>query len=186
MRGFHEWFASKLTISKFPTVEEIQTGRFDTFRYRLNVSDLFRPEIDAAFKKIGVESFWFVQGEAFGMSLASLFGSMRIMWEAEQHNRPLLLHCHAGRNRSVMVADSYYFLRTQEHRKEKQQNLSYANNSQNRLLLNVDDGQLLGIFKMEEFLENCQETFKDTFADKERPLDWIKHQMHMRGSGFID
>jgi len=186
MGGFHEWFSSKLTIRKFPTVEEVQTGLFDNFKYRLNVSDLFRPEIDAAFKQIGVENFWFVQGEAFGMSMEGLYGAMKIIWEAEQQNHLLLLHCHAGRNRSVMIADSYYYLRTQKHRKENQPNLTYAKNSSNRLLINIDDGQLPGIFKMEEFLESCRETFEDTFANTERPLDWIKHQMHMRGSGFID
>jgi protein tyrosine/serine phosphatase len=183
--NFQEWFSNKVTISKFPTIEGIQTGLLGNYRYRINVSDLYHPEIDATFKRLGIESFWFPQGEAFGMSLESLYGAMRIMWEAEQHNQPLLLHCHAGRNRSVMVADSYFFLRTQEHRKENQPNLTYAEKSPNRLLLNIDDGQLPGIFKMEEFLDACRETFDDTFADKDRPLDWIKHQMHMRGSGFI-
>ncbi len=186
MRGFHEWFTGKLTISKFPTVEEIQTGRFGTFKYRINVSDLFRPEIDTEFKKLSIDSFWFPQGEAFGMSLTNLFASMRIMWEAEQHNYPLLLHCHAGKNRSVMVADSYYFLRTQSHRKENQLDLSYAEDNSNRLILNIDDGQLPGVFKMEEFLESCRETFGTAFTEKERPLDWIKNQLHIKGSGFVD
>ena len=185
MKGFQEWFSSKLAIRKFPTVEEILSGSFDAFKYRINTSDIFRPEIDAAFKQLGVESFWFPQGEAFGMSLESLYGALRVMWEAELQNYPLLLHCHAGRNRSVMAADSYYFLRNQKHRKENQPGLTYAENSPNRLLLNVDDGQLPGIFKMEEFLDGCRKSFEETFTENERPLDWIKNQLHIKGSGFV-
>lgn len=185
MDNFRDWFSNKVTISGFPTVEEVQDGRFDDCRYRLNVSDIFRPEIDALFKHAGVDSFWFPLGEAFGMSLESLYGAMRIINQAEQQDHSLLLHCHAGRNRSVMVADSYYFLRTLEHRQPYQSGLIYAKNSPNRLLLNIDDGQLPGVFKMEEFLQGCRESFDDVFADGDRPLDWIKHQMHITGSGFV-
>ncbi len=185
MKCFQEWFSRKMAIAAFPTVEKIETGLFDNLTYCINVSDIFRPEIDAAFRQIGVAGFWFPQGEAFGMSLASLFASMRIMQEAEKHDKFLLLHCHAGSNRSVMVADSYYFLRTQEHRKVNQSGLIYAESNPNRLLLNIDDGQLPGVYKMEEFLESCRETFEDAFADQDRPLDWIKNQLHIKGSGFI-
>ena len=178
------WFAKKVMISKFPTAGDIQAGKYDNYGYRINVSDIFRPEIDAVFKHQGVENFWFPLGEAFGMPLESLYGSMRIMWEVEKQDQFLLLHCHAGRNRSVTVADCYYFLRTGEHRKQDQVDLPYAKNSPNRLILNIDDGQLPGIYKMEEFLQNCRESFDDSFPERDRPLDWIKHQMHMQGSGF--
>jgi len=180
------WFAKKVMISKFPTAGDIQAGKYDNYKYRINVSDIFRPDIDTAFKHQGVESFWFPLGEAFGMSLESLYGAMRIMWEVEKHDQFLLLHCHAGRNRSVMVADCYYFLRTQEHRKRNQADLPYAKNNLNRLLLNIDDAQLPGVYKMEEFLECCRETFNESFTEGDRPLDWIKHNMHIRGSGFAD
>ncbi len=186
MEGFQEWFSNKVTISRYPTVEEIQDGRFDSCKWRINVSDIFRPEIDALFKDAEVDNFWFPLGEAFGMSLESLYGAMRIMWEAEHKDQSLLLHCHAGRNRSVMVADSYYFLRTQEHRQPDQPGLKYANRSPNRLLLNIDDNQLPGVFKMEEFLQGCQESFDESFPEGDRPLDYIKHNLHMKGSGFAD
>lgn len=180
------WLSSKLAISKFPSVEDVQDGLYDSYQWRINVCDIFRPEVDAVFKQRGLSSFWFPLGEAFGMALESLYGALRIMWEAETHDQSLLLHCHAGRNRSVMVADSYYFLRTQEHRQTDQAGLKYAQHSPNRLLLNIDDGQLPGVYKMEEFLDGCRESFDDSFTEGDRPLDWIKHQMHMRGSGFDD
>ncbi len=186
MDNFQNWFSTKVTISKYPTVDELQAGSYDNYSYRLNVSDIFRPEIDALFKQAGVDSFWFPLGEAFGMGLESLYGALRIMWEAEQQDQYLLLHCHVGRNRSVLVADSYYFLQTQEHRQPDHPGLKYAEKSPNRLLLNIDDGQLPGVFKMEEFLQGCQESFDSSFIEGDRPLDWIKHQMHMTGSGFAD
>jgi protein-tyrosine phosphatase len=102
-------------VAKFPTLQDIRSGTFDDYACRINVSDLYRPEIDDALLQTGVKTFWFPQGEAFGMSLASLYGALRIMWEAEKHNQALLLHCHSGRNRSVMVADCYFFLRTEKH-----------------------------------------------------------------------
>ncbi len=179
------WLSSKLAISKFPSVEDVQDGLYDSYQWRINVCDIFLPEIDIAFQHKGLSSFWFPLGEAFGMALESLYGALRIMWEAEMQDQSLLLHCHAGRNRSVMVADSYYFLRTQEHRQPDQPGLKYAEKNPNRLFLNIDDGQLPGIFKVEEFLQACRETFDDSCTEGDRPLDFIKHQLHMRGSGFV-
>ena len=83
MRDFHDWFSRKLTVSRFPTVEAIQAGRFDNCKYRINVSDIYRPEIDNLFITMGAQNFWFPLGEAFGMALESLYGALRIMWEVE-------------------------------------------------------------------------------------------------------
>lgn len=57
MNNFHEWFSNKVTVAKLPSNDDIQAGLLDHFEYRINVSDLYRPEIDAAFKRFGVESF---------------------------------------------------------------------------------------------------------------------------------
>ena len=132
MDNFTDWLSNKVTISKFPTVEDIQAGLYDGYQWRVNVSDIFRPEVDGVFKQRGLSSFWFPLGEAFGLSLSSLYGALRILFQAEKHDQSLLLHCHVGRNRSVMVADSYYYLRTQEHRQQGQAGLKYARNSPNR------------------------------------------------------
>jgi len=186
MNFSQEWFYTKMKVAKFPTMKEVHAGNYDDFTFRINVSDIFQPEIDNAFTSKGVKNYWFPLGESFGMPLESLYGAMRIMKEAEQQNQSLLLHCHAGKNRSVLVADCYHFLSALQHRKQDQQGLPYARNNPNRLMLNIDDGQLPGIYKMEEFLESCRETFADSFAEPDRPMDWIKHELHMKGSGFSD
>ena len=166
------WLESNVKVSPFPKAEDIAKGAYDNFSYRINVSDLYRPVIDKAIRShTTMESFWFPQGEAFGLSLESLYGSLRVLWEAERAESNVLLHCHAGRNRSQMVYDSYYFMQTGKHPKNS------------KLLLNIDDGQFLGLFKMEEFLEGCKEVFMDG-KESLRPVDSIKHEMHMRGSGF--
>ena len=181
-----DWFYKKVTVSRFPELANIQAGEFDFCRFRINVSDIYKPEVDDAFLRMGVQNNWFPLGEAFGMPLESIYGALRVLHEAERQNFPVLLHCHAGKNRSVLIADCYYFLATMKQRERDQKGLLYAQNSPNRIVLNVDDGQLPGIFKMEEFLDCCRETFDNSFSDKDRPLDWIKHQMHMKGSGFAE
>ncbi|MBU0944058.1 MAG: dual specificity protein phosphatase family protein [Proteobacteria bacterium] len=186
MEYSQQWFYTKMKVAKFPAMEEVQAGEYDDVTFRINVSDIFQAELDNAFACRGIRNYWFPLGEAFGMPLESLYGAMRIIKEAEQQNQSLLLHCHAGRNRSVLVADCYHFLSTLHHRKQDQQGLPYARNNPNRLQLNCDDGQLPGIYKMEEFLESCRETFTESFAEPDRPMDWIKHELHMKGSGFSD
>jgi len=186
MEFSQNWFYRKLTVSRFPTLEYIHSSRFDICKCRINVSDIYKPEIDEACLELGVQNNWFPLGEAFGMPLESIYAALRIMYEAEKQDQHILLHCHAGKNRSVMVADCYYFISTMTHRKKNQKNLLYAQNNPNRIMPNIADGQLPGIYKMEEFLECCRETFSDSFTDPERPIDWIKHQLHMKGSGFTD
>ena len=181
-----DWFYNKVTVSKFPELASIHAGEFDTYKFRINVSDIYKPEVDEAFLRIGIQNNWFPLGEAFGMPLESIYGALQIMREAERQDRSVLLHCHAGRNRSVLIADCYYFLSTMKHREQDQKGLLYAQNSSNRVMLNVNDGQLPGIYKIEEFLDCCRETFSESFIEKTRPLDWIKHEMHMKGSGFVD
>ena len=172
MHNVLKWLESKVKVSPFPSVKDVEGGLYDSFEYRINVSDLYRPEVEEAFRvHTAIKGFWFPQGEAFGLSLESLYGSLRILWEAEQEDSRVLLHCHAGRNRSQMVYDSYYFMQTGKH----------PENS--KLLLNIDDGQLPGIYRMETFFSSCLSTFED--ADNLRPLDTAKHQMLLMDSGFL-
>ncbi len=184
MQSSKDWFYNKVTVSRFPELADIHAGKFNDCKIRINVSDIYRPEVDDAFFRLGIHNNWFPLGHSFGMPLESIYGALRIIRTAEQQGQSVLLHCHAGRNRSVLVADCYYFLSTMTHREKNQKNLVYAKNNPNRIIPNVDDGQLPGIYKMEEFLDCCRETFSDSFTDSERPIDWIKHQLHMTGSGF--
>jgi len=179
------FFNRQLTVAKFPELDMIRAGAYDRYACAVNVSDIFRPEITDALRQRGVQIFWFPQGEAFGISLASLYGALRILWNAEKREQAVLLHCHSGHNRSVLVADCYYFLRTGQHRQQSG-SLQPADclRPKNQLFLNIDDGQLPGIYKMEKFLTCCRESFAENFPEQDRPLDWIRLQMQLSDSGF--
>lgn len=165
MRHGTTWLQTHLTISRFPTIEEVKISECDIL---VNVSDLYRPEAIS-----GVREYWFPLGEAFGFSLSSIYGALKVMYEAYKADEKVLLHCHAGQNRSRTVYECLFYLITGSHA-EKPEN--------SKLILNINDGQLPGIYKMEEFLDNCREVFQD--PDNLRPLDWVRHEMHMAGSGF--
>ncbi len=184
MMGFDDFFSNQLIVSRFPELEKVRDGAYDRYAFSVNVSDIHRPEISDALRQRGLQTFWFPQGEAFGISLASLYGALRIIWNAEKNGQALLLHCHSGRNRSVMVADCYFFLRTGQHRQPGSPRPADCPHPKNQLFLNIDDGQLPGIYKMEEFLTCCQESFAEDFPEQDRPLDWIKLRMRLSGSGF--
>ena len=159
------WLKTHLTVSKYPTTEEVKASGCDVL---INVSDLYRPEAIP-----GIREYWFPLGEAFGFSLSSIYGALKVMYEAYIANDRVLLHCHAGQNRSGTVYECLFYLISGSHAEEPENS---------KLMLNINDGQLPGIYKMEEFLDNCRQVFLDT--GNLRPLDWIRHEMHMAGSGF--
>ena len=101
---------------------------------------------------------------------------MTVLWHAEKDNRKVFMHCMAGRNRSVTVVDCYYFLRMSEHRKDKSPDVEYGRLKNNQLLLNIQDNQLPGIFRMELFLERCCELFNDSSLADNASIDWLKKE----------
>jgi hypothetical protein len=69
---------------------------------------------------------------------------MTILYKAEQSNKSVLLHCHAGKNRSQTVADCYYYMRSKIHRDRQFKN--------NRLIENCANGHLPSLRQIEKFL----------------------------------
>lgn len=120
----------------------------------------------------GIKYFWFPMDEVSGdIGLNSIFGALQILWIAEQEKARVILHCHAGANRSPTVMEAYYFMRTKKHlireltedKKESilkmfpDTDLSIFKN--NRLLNNIEAGHLPSKNKMESFLKKTEEWF---------------------------
>jgi hypothetical protein len=115
------------------------------------VSDEYHAALAQTLLARGKPTHWFPLGEFWGLSLASIYGALFILWEAEQRQQRVYLHCHAGVNRSQTVADCYYFLRTGKHRPRR----AWARGPQtaNALQRNSDHHALPPLAVMEAWLQ---------------------------------
>jgi hypothetical protein len=82
--------------------------------------------------------------------LSSIYGALFILWQAEQAQQRVYLHCQAGVNRSQTVADAYYFLRTGKHRPRRAWAKGPA--TRNALQRNCDNHALPPLPEMEAWL----------------------------------
>jgi len=162
-----DWINHSLIVSPHPSLNQNSAKIVYQFDIVINVSDLLDIEQDKKLTDRGIQSFWFPMGESFGFPLENIYGAMSVLWLAERDNKKVLLHCIAGRNRSVAVADCYYFLRTGEHRQDR---------GGNQLLQNIKDNQLPGIYRMELFLENCKKLFLNPNIADQAYVDWLKRE----------
>lgn len=182
MGKFEDWFKNKLKVRRYPLPAEIYNWKKEkNLKYVINVSD----EYIATNHKVCIENnihyFWFPMNECTSdIGLNSIFGALQILWIAEKENARVLLHCHAGANRSPTVAESYYFMRTKKHLvcdieynksiiakmfvdsdgnnypPEYWENKVFKNN---RLQNNIYSGNLPSEEKMETFLKECEKQF---------------------------
>ena len=187
---FQEWFDKKLKVSRYPLPGEIiKSGA----KYVINVSDEYIISCQKVCMENGIKYFWFPMDEVSNdIGLNSIFGALQILWIAEHEDAGIILHCHAGANRSPTVMEAYYFMRTKKHlfrkiSKEqqeqfkkmfvKQENFAFTKN--NRLLNNIDAGHLPSINRMETFLKETEKRFlKQVWEDDfktESNLSSIKH-----------
>lgn len=182
---FSDWFKTKLIVNRYPLPHEIEKCNYD---YIINVSDEYISSCHEAILLKQIKYFWFPMNECRGdMGLNSLYAAMQILWIAEENSEKVLLHCHAGVNRSPTVRDAYYYLRTGKHREfiqideESEDRLNEfflegkpSNSKQNRLLDNINKGYLPSIRQLENFLQNCSTHFQKEETMRGGGLDWCK------------
>ena len=147
MKNFEDWFNNNLTIGAFPIVVN-NNYDLQSFDVVINVSDEWYNTVDKELTDIhGLKTFWFPMNECKkDIGLNSIYGALNILWSCEKQNRNVLLHCHAGVNRSNSVADAYYFMRTGKQRETK------TNGFQNQLLAMCSRGYLPPKSELEKFL----------------------------------
>lgn len=151
---FKEWFAASVKVGAYPNPRQLDPGQeLSGFEVFVNVSDEYSPEIAAQLAAVGKQSHWFPLGEAWGLSLSSIYGALYILREAEKRQQRVYLHCHAGVNRSQTVADCYYFMRSGEHRALQFTLLGENPDTRNQLQCNIGNNVLPDTFTMEGWLK---------------------------------
>lgn len=182
---FNEWFLSKLIVNRYPLPGEILKGHY---KYIINVSDEYISYCYDAAMEMGIKYFWFPMNECTSeIGLNSIYVALQILYKAEQEQAMVLLHCHAGANRSPSVRDAYYYMRTKKHREmvmfdeEDEERTSEflnigkpINGKNNRLLTNISAGHLPAIIKMEKFLDQCAIQFEKEETHRGGGLDACK------------
>jgi len=174
--AFLEWINKCFTISAHPAKKSMKGNWWHDYDLVVNLSDYIDHRLHTQITVQGTPVFWFPMGETYGMPLENIFGALSTLWEAEKNNRTVFLHCMAGRNRSVTIADCYYFIRQGKHRSDNSDDVSYGKNKSNKSLLNINDNQLPGIYRMEHYLENCRELFDNPKIADDAYIDWLKKE----------
>jgi hypothetical protein len=106
------WFENKVKVGAYPVFnnELFNASEWD---YVINVSDEYYPDIALEIQNMGCKYFWFPMNECKAdIGVNSIYGACTILFLAEQKNKSVYLHCHAGINRSQIVYAAYYFMRT--------------------------------------------------------------------------
>lgn len=169
--NFRHWFAENLIIGGFPY---LVNERFEAkdFGYVINVSDEFYHLYQSKLLADRCQTFWFPMNESKkDVGLNSIYGAIRILWLAENQNKKVYLHCHAGINRSMTVRAAYYFLRTGQQLEEENNSRGYIND----LVAMCHRGYLPPKKEMEKFLHQLGVKLDDTDGDlKGGELDKIK------------
>lgn len=194
MGKFNDWFNKKLVTGRYPLPGEIMKSDYDVI---INVSDEYILPNHQICMTTNKKYFWFPLGEnGTNMGLNSIFAALQILWIAEHKNEKVYLHCHAGANRSVTVAQLYYYMRTKtdfieaqsEHAMKEEdwfrmfnitteeEKRSYRKmTKRNRVQNNQDAGHLPAKHLLDHFLKECEIAFKG-YEIGEISLDGIKHK----------
>lgn len=147
MKTFEKYLKENITVGAFPIVVN---NNYDLsfFDVAINMSDEWYNTIEAELNDIhNIKTYWFPMNECKkDIGLNSIFGAMCVLWANEKQNRNVLIHCHAGVNRSQATADAYYFMRTGKHRETNK------NGYINQLLTMCSRGYLPPKSELEKFL----------------------------------
>lgn len=158
--SFSEWYANRLKVVGYPVLGEVtaEQGKYKDYDVFVNVSDEYWMDYAAEFWKLGKQNHWFPMGEAHGdIGLVSIYGALCVMHQAFQRNLSVLLHCHAGINRSQTVRACFHYMMTGEHLPVERAGQFIK--ADNMLQFNCEHCHLPEMPKMEAWLKHCKEAF---------------------------
>jgi hypothetical protein len=176
MPSSKDWMNNNLTIAAHPIKTQRKGKWWESYDLIINVSDYMDVELNTRIAYHGIAVYWFPMGESYGIPLENVYGAISVLWYAESNNLRVLLHGISGRNRSIMVTDCYYYLKIGRHRKDDASDVLYGKNKSNKLVLNINDNQLPGIYRMELFLEKCRNLLTEPEVADGAPVDWLKKE----------
>lgn len=149
-KSFYEWFKNNLIVKGFPKVSDTLL-EYDVI---LNVSDEFGEKVFEFCQNNGKQYFWFPMCECnSNIGLNCIYGALKILKLCEEKQLKVLLHCHAGANRSPSVKESYYVMRTHD---------KFSEEKTPRVFTNIMFGHLPSFYEYYYFLK---------MVDSENSLD---------------
>jgi hypothetical protein len=83
-----------------------------TFKVIVNVSDRYDLIDHQKAESKDIRYHWFPMNEHSEMGFNSLVGALNILYIAQDKLWPVLVHCEHGKNRSVMVKETYEWMAT--------------------------------------------------------------------------
>ena len=167
-KKFEHWLNNSLKVRPYPNLLDLANKYIiGETQIIINVSDSIKPEIYSTVREMGLEYFWFPMNESiFDIGLNSIYGACVVLWNAEQENKQVLVHCWGGNNRSQIIVQAYYYIRTNNHL------ITEYKGCINQLIYNCEKGYLPPINKMEKFLDELSLKFQMELKGGE--LDEIK------------
>lgn len=166
LRPFHEYFESHIKVSRFPMIREFST-LYKGIEVVVNVSDEYYAPYGSAVMGMGVEYHWLPMGETGkDMGMNSIFAALNVMYQSYLNDKKVLLHCHAGANRSPTVQACFYYMMTDEH---------FADNTNKKRdnMLNYNIGRHLPNREyMENWLKKCRHAFDNPNQFIGGMFDW--------------
>lgn len=153
---FKQWFDSNLLTQPFPFPADFEKGSLMHVPIVINVADEFIPSYATNLVSFKKEYYWLPMGEVGkGLCIENIVAACFILLHCYRNNLPVLLHCQAGKNRSVTVADCMYYMVSGTHRPDGYQT-AHRHLTNNRLIENCNNGYLPGINKMENLLRELR------------------------------
>lgn len=128
---FTYWYDKRLTVSHFPESNELLT--FDVI---INVSDEdYTDKMHDILHQHKIRYYWFPMNEAFkDIGLNAILGACTVLYKAFKHQKSVLLHCHAGKNRSVSVQEAFHLMMTGKLPDKEHSNYRLLDNCERNLL----------------------------------------------------
>lgn len=155
-----------ITVSRYPLPSEIAKSDFEVI---INVSDEYIDSCQKAAKSKGIDYFWFPLSEVTQMGLNSIYGALQILYIAHSENKKVLLHCHAGACRSVLVYELFAFL------------INGAFSQDAKVVYEcISENVLPNIENIKIFLCECKAAFEQEIAQKGGCLDAAKITSNLR------